>query len=69
MDFLNLQLYKLLLINNIKSWNARGQTGNGANFSLFWERDAKGILPKKAEVIISGARFLWFVSFWTNKKK
>jgi len=26
-------------------------------------------LPKKAEVIISGALFLWFVSFWTNKKK
>jgi hypothetical protein len=47
----------------------RWQTGNGANFSLFWEREAKGILPKKAEVIISGALFLWFVSFWTNKKK
>jgi hypothetical protein len=48
---------------------ARGQTGNGANFSLFWEREVQGILPKKAEVIISGALFLWFVSFWTNKKK
>jgi len=47
----------------------RWQPGNGANFSLFWEREAKGILPKKAEVIISGALFLWFVSFWTNKKK
>jgi hypothetical protein len=33
----------------------RWQTGNGANFSLFWERDTIGILPKKAEVIISGA--------------
>jgi hypothetical protein len=48
---------------------ARGQSGNGVNFSLFWARDAEGILPKKAEVIISGALFLWFVSFWTNKKK
>ena len=38
-----------------------GKNGNGANFSLFWECDAKGILPKKAEVIISGALFLWFV--------
>jgi hypothetical protein len=36
----------------------RWQTGNGANFSLFWEHEAKGILPKKAEVIISGALFL-----------
>jgi len=33
-------------------YNVRWQTGNGANFSLFWEREAKGILPKKAEVII-----------------
>jgi hypothetical protein len=39
----------------------RWQTGNGANFSLFWARDAQGILPKKAEVIISGVFF--FVSF------
>jgi hypothetical protein len=53
----------------ISSGNVRWKTGNGANFSLFWERDALGILPKKAEVIISGALFLCFVSFWTNKKK
>jgi len=67
------------IINSNFVHNVRWQTGtepkassakpNGANFSLFWERDAKGILPKKAEVIISGALFLWFVSFWTNKKK
>jgi hypothetical protein len=25
------------------------------NFRLFWERDAKGILPKKTEVVIPGA--------------
>jgi hypothetical protein len=54
---------------NSKALEARWQPGNGANFSLFWARDAKGIMPKKAEVIISGALFLWFVSFWTNKKK
>ena len=53
----------------IEALEARWQTGNGANFNLFWERDALGILPKKVEVIISGALFLWFVSFWTNKKK
>jgi len=57
------------IINNNFERKVRWQTGNGANFSLFWERDAKGLLPKKAEVIISGALFLWFVSFWTNKKK
>jgi len=57
------------IINSSFVHNVRWQTGNGANFSLFWERDAKGILPKKAEVVISGALFLWFVSFWTNKKK
>ena len=56
------------LITVVSSENVWWQNGNGANFSLFWERDAKGILPKKAEVIISGALFLWFVSFWTNKK-
>jgi hypothetical protein len=66
----------LLLFNTLQqfltvvsSGNVRWQNGNGANFSLFRERDAKDILPKKAEVIISGALFLWFVSFWTNKKK
>jgi hypothetical protein len=59
----------LQLLTEISIGNVRWQTGNGANFSLFWERDACGILPKKAEVIISGALFLWFVSFWTNKKK
>jgi hypothetical protein len=57
------------ILTVISSGNVRWHTGNGANFSLFWERDAYGILPKKAEVIISGALFLWFVSFWTNKKK
>jgi hypothetical protein len=31
---------------------ARRHNGNGENFRLFWERDAKGILPKKAEVVI-----------------
>jgi hypothetical protein len=61
--------YFTSIINNNLERKVRWQTGNGANFSLFWERDAKGILPKKAEVIISGALFLWFVSFWTNKKK
>jgi hypothetical protein len=57
------------LLTVVSSGNVRWLTGNGANFSLFWERDANGILPKKVEVIISGALFLWFVSFWTNKKK
>jgi hypothetical protein len=33
----------------------RRQTGNGANFRLFRERDARGILPKKTEVVIPGA--------------
>jgi hypothetical protein len=61
--------YFTSIINNNLERKVRWQTGNGANFSLFWERDAKGLLPKKAEVIISGALFLWFVSFWTNKKK
>jgi hypothetical protein len=42
-------------------------TGNGANFSLFWERDAQGILPKKAEVIISG--LLYFGSFLLEQQK
>jgi hypothetical protein len=45
----------------------RRQPGNGANFSLFWARDAKGILPKKAEVIISGLFF--FGSFLLEKQK
>jgi hypothetical protein len=61
--------YFTSIINNNLERKVRWQTGNGANFRLFWERDAKGLLPKKAEVIISGALFLWFVSFWTNKKK
>jgi hypothetical protein len=43
------------------------QTGNGANFSLFWAREAKGILPKKAEVIISG--LLFFGSFLLEEQK
>jgi hypothetical protein len=41
----------------------RWQTGNGANFSLFWESDAKGILPKKAEVIISAPFFFGSFAF------
>jgi hypothetical protein len=45
-----------------------GKAGNGANYSFFWEREAKGILPKKAVVFISGVFFLCFVSFWTSKK-
>jgi hypothetical protein len=60
-------LHQLLTVTS--SGKVRWQTGNGANLSLFWARDAIGILPKKAEVIISGALFLWFLSFWTNKKK
>jgi hypothetical protein len=46
---------------NYQHFNPLGvwwQTGNGANFNLFWERDAGGILPKKVEVFISGALFL-----------
>jgi hypothetical protein len=64
--FLN-TLHQLLTV--VSSGNVRWQTGNGANFNLFWARDAYAILPKKVEVFISGALFLWFVSFWPNKKK
>ena len=46
----------------------RWQTGNGANFSLFWERDAKGILTEKAEVIISGAFFFGSFLFGLTKR-
>jgi hypothetical protein len=45
----------------------RGQTGKGANLSLFWERDAFGILPKKAEVVFSG--LLFFGSFLLEEQK
>jgi hypothetical protein len=46
----------------------RWQTGNGANFSLFWERDALAILPKKAEVIISGLFFFGYFLLEEQKK-
>jgi hypothetical protein len=46
----------------------RGQTGNGANFSLFWAREAKGIMPKKAEVIISGLLFFGYFFLEEQKK-
>jgi hypothetical protein len=42
-----LTLYKVINTLNlitcmakIEALEARGQTGNGANFNLFWERDA-----------------------------
>jgi hypothetical protein len=57
------------IINSISERIVGWHTGNGANFGLFWACEAKGILPKKTEVFISGAFFLWFVSFWANKKK
>jgi len=38
----------------------RGLPGKGENFSLFWERDAKGILPKKAEVVFSSLLFFGY---------
>jgi hypothetical protein len=46
----------------------RWQTGNGANFSLFWEREAKGILPKKTEVFISGLFFFGYFLLEGQKK-
>jgi len=46
----------------------RGQTGKGANFRLFWERDALGILPKKSEVVFSGLFFFGYFLLEKQKK-
>lgn len=70
--FINILLDRMRII--LSDLNSRritcgGKPGNGANYSFFWEREAKGILPKKAVVFISGVFFICFFLFGRAKRK